>query len=337
VSSWTDGSSGFDDLLDSRGAGTKIVAEENRLVAFTTEEIWQIIPTGGPFVFTHGAIDRKIGCPYPATVADTPWGIVFMGNDFNMYILPKGGGVAQTIGNDVYQELRTNLDQPSRAWGLYNTQTQNYELHYAVRGGGGYPTKALFLDSRSLKWMPQSYTHSLTYGWMGSVGTTSAGTTWQNLLTAGLTWGQVTQTWGQLAGSTIPQLAALYGASGGTFYYGSSAATNDANLDGQGKAVVCRWRSHAIGGDDPTRSKTLTEIRLDYTGDSTSSLSVTCSYDGGTTWDRGQAQSLPASSNQTQTTFFPYCNARYPMFELQLSQGRARFARMHGQYRPQGR
>src|SRR5256885_2634123 len=71
ASSWTGGLSGFEDLLAMRGQGTRILAQENRLILFSDAEVWQGITSDFPFVFRFQPLDRSVGCPYSMTACHT--------------------------------------------------------------------------------------------------------------------------------------------------------------------------------------------------------------------------------------------------------------------------
>lgn len=334
VSSWTDPNSliGSLDILDAKGYGTRLLPQEDRCVAFTSKEVWELRSVGLPTIFDYRAVDRSVGCPFPQTAVDTPQGIIFLGNDYNIYLLPRGGGSATPIGTGVYQTLRETIDYPHRAWGLYNRETNQYELHYCAIGDS-FPAHALSLDLGSGAWMPQVYAQELSYGWMGSLGTSSIGTRWSDLATIGITWAQLSSSWAGLQGSAgVGPLAAYAGSSHGTLYYLSSGATND-----DGQAVTCRWRSHAMVGQDPTAQKTMTEVRLDYQADSTSTVTVQFSGDVGASFVDPQGVSLPTSSVESQVRVHPYLSARYPMFEVTQDVGKTRLFRFHVTHREQGR
>lgn len=334
VSSWTGGLSGFLDILDAKGQGTRMIPQEDRVVTFTDRETWALIPAGGiPTAFNYVGVDRTVGCPFPGTAVDTPRGVLFMGQDYNVYLLPRGGGVAEAVGTPIHRELRENIDFPSRAWGLYNRETDQFELNYPVRGGSGFPERGLYLSLRDGAWMPQRFLQSLTAGWMGSIGTSSKATTWADLAAAGIRWADLNLTWGQLSGGGgIGPLAAYAGSSAGSFYFFSSTGTLDDT-----QPVTMRWQSSGFGGMDPTKQKTLYQVLVDYQADSASSMTVRCSADGGRSFDQGMGLALPAASVESQARFDIYCPARYPVIEIVADRGRARVFRLHATYRGQGR
>lgn len=335
LSSWTGSNSlaGFLDILDAKGQGTKLIPQEDRLLAFTDKEVWQVFNVGLPSIFDYRAVDRTVGCPWPGTIVDTPNGVLFLAQDYNVYAIPRGGGNAVKVGQAIQQELQDNIDFPRRAWALYDRENNQYQLYYPTRGGTGYAQSALYLDLDGAAWMPQTFTQSVSYGWQGSLGTSSKGTTWADLTAAGLTWNDLSQTWAQLAGSGgFGPLSVYAGSSDGTMYYMSSGATRD-----DGQPVTLRWRSHGLGGGDPRQLKTLREVRLDYQADSTSDVTVRISMDGGQTFDVGQRVQVPPASVESQAVFYVFGAGRYPMFEVVQDSGKMRIYRCHATFRKQGR
>lgn len=333
-SNWTGGLSGFEDLLAMAGQGTRIVAQENRLLLFSDSEIWQGVSRDYPFVFTFGALDSSVGCPYSWTVADTPLGTIFLAKDYQVYLLPKGGGTARPIGQRLHQSIRNAIDHPERAWAVYDHTYSQYQLYYPTKGGSGYPQKAVFLDINTGSWAPQAFDEqggalSLTRGFEARQ--SSSATTWGGLQAAGVTWAQLGSTWADLAGTSEAR-SVLAGSSTGTMYNYSSTATSD-----NGAAVESRWRSTGLTGGDPSHQKTLTELRVDYQADSASSMTVRFSQNLGASFGNSTALDLPASSGLSQTIAYPYIASRYPLFEVSSQGFRFKIYRFFAKYRSGGR
>ena len=116
--------------------------------------------------------------------------------------------------------------------------------------------------------------------------------------------------------------AIAVGSSAGTMFLLDSTGTND-----NGVAVVSRWQSGALLGDDPAEQKTVTELRIDYQSASASSVTAQYSRDNGATFQGGQAVPMPAASVMSQGVAYPYLAARYPMFEVFTQGVRHRVAR----------
>jgi hypothetical protein len=308
ASSWTGGLAGFEDLLTMRGQGTGIVPQDNRLILFSDEEIWQGASGSGPFVFQFAPYDTSRGSPYPQTLASTPIGLIWLGKDYQLYLLPKGGGPSQPIGQRFHRTIRAEIDTPARAWAVYNNTLSQYQLHYPVKGGSGYPEKAVYLDIGSGAWAPQTFGHSLTAGF--EINLSRSATTYGGLEATGVTYAGMSGTYGELEGAS-EERAIIAGTSNGTLAYFNSNATSDL-----GVGVESRWRSSALIGDDRAHQKTVNEWRVDYQGESSSSLTVKFSTNVGASFDVGTGIHMPSASVMAQGVAHPYFSAVHPVFQI---------------------
>lgn len=325
---------GFEDLLDMKGAGTRIIGDQNRVVLFSDEEIWTGVPGDFPFVFRFAPLDRTVGCPYPWTVAQTPLGLMFLGRDYQIYLLPKDGGTAQRVTQKIHRFFRNTITQPERAWALYDPTIQQYELFYAVKGGNATPTQALFVNIDTGAWT--AHTIDATTGELplkrGFVAqTSSSAMTWGGAGAAGLTWATVQGAWGDYLGSSEVRVV-LAGGALGLMYQFSSTATND-----DGTEVPCAWRSLSLAGEAPAATKTLTQIDMDYAADTTSAMTIRYSQNQGATFTGDTAVALPAASVISTANAYPYVCSRYPAFEVAMSGNRARLFRFQAHLRTAGR
>lgn len=331
-SSWTGGLSGFEDLLDMKGYGTRLFPQESRVLVFSDQEIWQGVTGAGPFIFQFTPLDRSVGCPYPWTISDTPLGVVFLGRDYQTYLLPKGGGNAVPVGRRVHRELQATVDKPDRAWGVYDTALEQYHLNYPVLGGNGRPQRAMYVDVATGSWARQAFDRAgggqaPTMGFLATL--SSSATSYGGAGAAGLTYANVgNRTYGQMSGSS-EQRAVLVGSSAGTVWQLTSTATND-----DGVSVPCKAQ-FVVGGDDPFRSKTLTRWTVDYDAASASSLTVRVSQTLGGSFEAGVGVNLPSGQGQAQADV--YLSARYPLVEVQVEGSRPKLQRFFGSYRPGGR
>ncbi len=332
ASSWTGGLSGFEDLLAMRGQGTRIVAQDNRVILFSDAEIWQGYPSNFPFVFRFEPLDRSVGCPYSWTISDTPKGLIFLARNLQTYLLPKGGGVAVPIGQRLYRTIRNNIDAPERAWSVYDHSTDQFQLYHPIMGGSGYPQRAVHLNLTEGSWAQQSYDPvggglSLTRGFtVTGLAQSSRATSWDSAGAAGFTWDNANRNWASFDTQTVTaDRRDLYiGSSAGTVFLLDSNATTD-----NGSPVPCRWRSTALWGEIPGRSKTVTELRADYQGDSASSMTVRFSQNQGASFDAGVGLSLPPNSAISQVVAYPYVNARFPLFQIESEGQRYRAFRFY--------
>lgn len=331
---FTGGLSGFEDLLAMRGQGTRITVQDNRIILFSDEEIWQGVQGDTVFPWRFGPYDTSRGCPYSWTIAQTPLGLIFLGKDYQVYLLPKGGGQSQPIGQRLHRSIRNQIDQPGRAWAVYDNTLGQYQLYYPIRGGSGFPQRAVYLDINTGAWAPQSFdetggTLSLTRG--VEIVVSSSATTYGGAGAASLRYADVGMTYAEMGGVS-EQRTVLAGSSKGTLYTFNSTATSD-----NGTAVPCYWQSTGIAGGDPTKQKTVREFRLDYQGDSASSLTVRFSQNLGGSFGLETRLDLPSASGMSQAIAYPYFAARYPSFEIRGEGQRQRIHRFWMEYRESGR
>lgn len=315
-SNWTGGLSGFEDLMDMRGQITRLVTHDNAVIVFSDEEIWKGLRSNFPNTFVFTPYDRSVGCPYPWTATQTPLGVMFLAKDYQIYLLPRGGGGAVPIGQRLQPSVRNVLDHPTRAFGVYDKVTGHYQFTYPIRGGSGYPQRAAWLNIATGAWAPQTYDAiggavSLTRGFEITV--TSAATTWDGWL---IPWDTETLTWDELGGASEDR-AVLMGSSTGTLFYLSSNATND-------NGVVCRsrWRSGALApaDADPARMQTVTRVDVRYSATAASNLTLRFSTDQGMNFDAGQRLALGPVSTESAARVDAYVAAYHPTLEL-VSEG----------------
>ena len=314
---WTTGLSGFQDLLDAKGQVQRVIAQEARIVLFFDQEIWVGVRGNFPSTFQFAPLDRAIGTPYGKTVADTPKGLVFMAKNFEMFLLPKEGGPAVSIGGNIHKHLRENIDYPEYAWAVFDNLTETYQLYYATRAGTSLPQRSVWLNVANGSWHPQRFdqtagARNLSAGWTGLLATGAAGLTWSNLSTLGYTWSSLPYTWGQMGPvSAAGQQVTYAGSSDGTVWYFNSTGTND-----DGTPVTSRWRSSALGGEMPEAVKVVNAFRVDYSSAASSSISVAFSRDQGATFDTPFVVALAQAEDQMTGVGYPYTAGRYPMFEV---------------------
>jgi hypothetical protein len=88
------------------------------------------------------------------------------------------------------------------------------------------------------------------------------------------------------------------------------------------------------------REKTMSEIRLDYTCQSRSTVTVAMSWDGGQTFDPvGTRVGLAATgpSAVSQAAVYVYGSSRYPCIEIQSGSTGIELERVTAMYRVRGR
>jgi len=334
---WTTGLSGFEDLLDMRGQGTRIINDEYRVLVFSDSEIWQGIRGTPPFQFSFAPVDRAVGAPYSWTVANTPVGVIFLGRDLNLYLLPKGGGPAQAFAVDeIGPLLQSEVDYPERAWAVYDVATDTYQLTYVPRGSD-YPGRALWFRVIDQSWTKQTYDHTagpryLSRGWTGVRTSATTGLTWSDI-SGNYTWQTLPFTWAQM----LPTQSAVnptvfVGSSDGTIYYMDSDATTD-----DGTPVETKWRSGSVGGQQPGQNKRVSQVRLDYKADAASQVTVGVSGDGGATVGTSQSVTLMAGTQVQQKQIDVDLDSLYPQVVISSENLRGKVRRITVSFRPTGR
>ena len=335
---WTTGLAGFQDLLDAKGGITFLAAQEARIVVFFEQEIWTMVRGTFPNTFQLAPLDRAVGTPYGKTVVETPKGLIFLAKNFEVYLLPKDGGAALHIGENIHKHLRDTIDFPDNAWAVFDNLTETYQLYYPARAGTSLPQRSLWLDIETGAWWPQRFdqvdgSRNLTAGWTGLLTTGTAGLTWSTLSALGYTWSSLPYTWAQMGPTSVAGQQVTYaGSSSGTVFYFNSAGTSD-----DGTTVVNRWRSGAFGGENPELQKTVNGFRMDYSAAAMSSVSVAFSRDQGATFDAPFAVSLAQADDQMTAVGYPYSVGRYPQFEVTTTDRNLRLTRFWVAMRMGGR
>ena len=339
ASSWTGGLSGFEDLLAAKGEIRRLFPIESRMLVFFDDETWYGVPVEFPFTFRFQPLDTVVGCPYPWTIVGTPRGVVFVARDFQVYLISKDGGAPQPIGQPLHRSIRDAIVQPARAWGVWDSVSNQYQLYYSTGGTNELPQRAAFLQMDTGTWAPQSFatnTMELTRGFAAQTGASRA-SVW-NDFGAGSTWNSITgasnETWNNVVGRQLgnPRQTAFLGSSDGTMYILTSDVTSDA-----GTAVLSYWQTGPLEAGAPGAQKSISEIRLDYDATSASSVTVRTSPSQGVAFDTGTRTLLPAVSTVSQSVVYTRQPARYPVVRVESDGVRYRLHRLHVAMRVGGR
>lgn len=338
---WTTGLSGFQDLLDAKGQIQRIMVQEQRIVLFFDNEVWVGQRGTFPNTFEFAPLDRNVGTVYGKTCVTTHVGIVFLGADLNLYLLPKDGGGAQPIGQNVRAFLKHyTVGRPlTTAWALYGRETGrsawiqgsqgHYQLFFSFIGGEvtNLPNAALFLDLENGSYFLQSFNyyspqenpskpnHALTAGWTGWRQVTSPGQSWSDL-SGTYTWATVPGDWDTYRSQAgEPWLNVFVGSSTGSIWYFNSNTTLD-----DGRPVECRWNSPQLFGQNPESAKCISGFRVDYTAEVPSTLSYRFSVGSGSGVVYTSAQSLALGvapgGVQGVAVGSPYVSSQYPSFQV---------------------
>lgn len=251
-SNWTGEGSGFEDLLAMRGIGTALIGTaDNRIILFSNLETWYGVGATYPAQFVFEPLDNVIGCNHPKTIQDTDVGVVFLGSDAALRVLPRGGGVSQIINPTLNKAIRdASKVNGAFSWGVYNPATKVYHLFLQPEGGTQNTMRGFAINVTTGEWGYSTYGPTL---WSGAALTSSPMTGVDRL---------------------------FFGDSSGTVY-----STNSLNNTDDGTVVASTWRSGPIAADLPGSYKQLTQIDMDYRATSTATLSIQIAQDGGNVYD----------------------------------------------------
>lgn len=327
---------GYQDVDGMIGEGLAVETQGNQLVLFTEREIWVGRARRDIFAFDFQRLPNDtLGTINERTIANTPAGLIFVGNDMEIYLLngvqiqPIGRG--QTEFSRVQQKLKDEVTDVTRMWALYNPRESRYELYYAIEGDA-YATRALFFDFRRNSFFEQRFdSHELSAGHSFPKPEDLTGVTWAEAVD---TWQNQDSSWNNFTaqGSALVNEQAFVYSSDASMYRFLSGQTTD-----DGQAIDVRWRSHAMQRKGRTGYDDLEEVWVEYGADSASSASIWYSADGGANFEAPFAFSF-VSSDHSIEQLPAQINGRAPMFELRLNDGGTpRINRMDATLRDLGR
>lgn len=338
-SNWTSGLAGNQDLLDARGQIQQILAEETRLVIFTDHEIW----VGGrdvfPNTFRFSAIDRTVGTKFGMTCAKTPLGIMFLGSDFMVYLLPKDGGKAVPVGEDIQGALRDRTGVTTAnamPLGVYDRTTASYQLYVPAAGGVRDACQVSFhYNMHRRRWMYQEFgpyqgfqgddLRRITAVWPGEHSVIQGGAETWSSVSGVYTWETNPFTWLDYQGTeSIATQTTFVGLSTGTInifeenVFTGAGPTDNVGTGGS-PTVHGLWNSPPLGGENPEALKCVTGFRVDYTSALASSVSVRFLGQINNAGIGHESRiSLDASgvAPQASAQAFPFISAKYPVFQV---------------------
>ncbi|KKK74780.1 hypothetical protein LCGC14_2880330, partial [marine sediment metagenome] len=169
--------SGFEDLVDMGGEGTRVIATEQEIILFSTREVWRGRRIGGEFVFQYSPITRKVGAPFARAVLNTTQGIFWLGSDFNIWRYL--GGQISPIANDIQRTLRDTAQNLDTAFFSYNEELQHLTLYYATTPTA-LPDRAFTRHIKDGAWTPQQIPFTVSQALAFNV--PSSATTWGGLI-----------------------------------------------------------------------------------------------------------------------------------------------------------
>jgi hypothetical protein len=291
---YTEPSGGAEDLATARGAIVRLMDEEDRLLVFTTREIWAGTKIAFPFDLEFRPLDRSMGCPHPRSLARTPRGIMFLGYDQNVYLLPKGGAQVQAIGDRIQHDLIASTVVPSeytgnRTFATYDAWRQEYYLYPQTPSSKSGSREGFVLNLRTGAWSRTSFAIELC-----------------NAASMNPSW------------SSVP--CTLYGSSFGTVFMTPSAGSGpESYVTTDMGSNYSAYALFPIPNENPTQKLYLRDVYLDYSNYTAlggSSLTLACSSDFGQSYDKQVAVSLPHTTVSRQTVVNVGYAATYPSIEL---------------------
>jgi hypothetical protein len=345
-SNWTAGLSGFEDLLDMKGQGTRIISDGRRMVIFSDLEIWQGVTANAPFQFVFSAIDRSVGCPYPWSVCQTPAGIVFLGTGSRPYLLPTDGGELQPIGDSVRPYIQSFVNfgvSTDRIWSVYDPYFNTWRL-FLHASGQDYPGGGLLYDMGTQEWFTQQYTSYLdaaganptaksfylTRGWIGRGDTNSSGTVWSaSGFSGSYTWDNVPGLWQQMAPATAygPRTVFMGTSTGTIMRERPDAGVYPADImDSSLNTIYASWTGRAVAGEHAEGGKAISRVAVVFGAGSATSMRIALGASR-------QTLALPSTSARGQrSTSFHYI-ARDPRINLFANPWRVPISRLIVTYR----
>jgi hypothetical protein len=291
---WLGIGAGFEDLVDMRGAGTRIFKLGDEMLLATDQELYRGRRVGGAFRFAFTPLSQELGMPFPRAVIQTKVGIFWLNSDYMIYLLSPGGRI-QPIGQAILQELRDTLVEFERATFSENEAQQQVTFHYSTTANS-WPQRAFTYHVASQQWTPQRFSHALTTA--ASMDVPAGSSVWSNAAAwvggAAATPNSQTSTWNQLTGQDGTPDPIMFSSNGTAYTWSSTASLDDTS------AVQAQWISGGIFTGDPIHRKWVDRMRVDARADSASSLSVGISGNLGGAYVNGNERAFSVASNTSQ-------------------------------------
>lgn len=255
---------GFEDLLDMRGEGTRIISDRDGIALFSDAEVWRGRVRRDAYAFDFYPVERSFGAPYRQAIARTPWGIAFLGADYEVYILtadavaplgpPRDGGTSRIQG-----KLREELLDAESAFMFYDAGAKRLHLHYTDSEGVD-PKRALFYDFEQDAWTAHEFSEAFTVG-VEVRDPGVAGPSWDE---GSGNWDTETRSWDALGRDGVDYAPMLVSAGG----VPKVLAGNDPD------GIEWVWRSPVFKSPEGSNPHTLSEFWVEYSSAGSSSLSV---------------------------------------------------------------
>ncbi len=306
---WLGIGSGFEDLVDMRGQGTRILSTEDEMVLMSTEEIWRGRLIRGDFIFQFSSLNKEVGAPFAKPVIQTKAGIFWLGSDSNIYHLQ--GTQLRQVGNDIQRTIRDTIANEKAAFFGYNDELQQLTFYYSTNPIG-QPDRAFTLHLKDrAKWTPQAFSDPVAQSFQLNI--PSSATTWGGL-TGNLS--AQSQTYNDLLGAASTPDEALLTSVGTTAFFSDSA---DSDL---GATVLSQAVFGGLFSADADNVKFSNRLRVDARADSASSLTVSVSGNLGGTYQAEQEFAMSVQSATTQSNFHLGVPGLYHAVKVESDEGR---------------
>lgn len=314
---WTGLGSGSEDLVDIRGNGTRIFANEAEMILASDKEIWRGQFIGDPYYFQFTPITRTIGMPFPRAALQTNDGIFWLDEDYMLWRMV--GEAIQPIGQDMQTWLRDTAHTLEGAFLTYNPTLRQLRLFYSTKQAVGaqtiatfgYPNTSVTFDIAANVWTQEIYSDWFQYG--------------------------LTHKHPDLAKpATNPPESIRFPhemvfTSGATTAYFERSATSDL-----GNAVTEDCFLGTLGDESLTWNKTCEELRIEVAARQPSAMTLSVSTDIGRTSYWSQPLSVTSSSYVSQVIAYPKVSGVYHNLRLQSTNGAWSIPRMYAKFRRDG-
>jgi hypothetical protein len=292
-SNWTGEGSGFEDLLAMRGSGTAVKGvADGRLILFSEAETWYGLGATYPAQFNFAPLEKNIGCPFPGTIQEIDDGLLFLGSDLQLRLLPAGGGVSRVVSTPIQSILRRqelSATNPTH-WGLYDPYTKLYHLFIDRSITANAPFMGLVLNTQTGAWAYANYNSDFpSPGFSPAVGVAIA-----------------------LDRTQFTQNEGLFIGSGNTIYSTNSLLASDSGI-----TCTAIWRSAPIGAELPGNYKQIVQADCDYRATSRATVALKVSQDGGNSYGyTAMPLSLLSAPVTGRATSHLYAGGGFPCVEL---------------------
>lgn len=123
---------GFQDLADMRGEGTGILADRDRLLLWSTQDVWMGRARNDDFGFDFFPVNKTKGCDLPHTLVNTDVGPIWATTNGKIWWL--NGTEVIEIGREIKSLIKEDgVDHfavASRLYATFDPKFREYKLHF---------------------------------------------------------------------------------------------------------------------------------------------------------------------------------------------------------------